>query len=65
MPIVGVGGCEGPFYALPSQAGLDVVIGSNVEVVVKSNEIVGVDLPVNGKGGQCQSQVNANCPIFA
>ena len=47
MPVVGLGCCERPFYAPPSQPILHIDVVSDIEVIVKGNKIVIEHLPID------------------
>ena len=47
MPIVGLRGCERPFYAPPGQPILHIDVVSDIEVIIKADKIVTEHLLVN------------------
>ena len=58
VPVVGLVCGEGPSYRLRRQPILYVRVFSNVQIIVKINEIIIADLPVNRERRRRESKAN-------
>ena len=58
MPVAGMGGGQSPFDIFQAQTGFDMQIVCNVLVVVETNKIVVLHLPISSKGCHNEKQTD-------
>ena len=64
MPEFGVGGAECPANSIRRNAGLDMTVFCDINIIIEIDEVKLIHLPVNSKRNKCQNDINHHYLFF-